>query len=407
MSDERDQDDLWGGPTNTESGGAPKGRPPEAPPEDLAPREHPKPVRRAPAPQGAGLRFHARGGTKVAVLGARESGKSYLFQAMTYRASNPARSGALKYFLKNAQAELFEAAGADDELQPRAIKEVNAIYKRWERLAATKLATQRWYKLLLRYKTGWLGVRQSELYVDLLDGSGDSLQQKVALMRPEEVAMWERAYLPARVVIFCLPMWAAFPEPALRATSEEDRQQALHGFYQVVHNLKTLRKERGINHSVQTILALTMADDRRCALPEVRNHWIEPFITHAAERAAELGTGRGLSRYLAEARHVSKYLLKEFQLSKEHDVQKIPFELELNGAMPMLVPLSAIEGAALEVKSSAANAAATPAAARVFAGAPSPRTSMPSLVIEPSDPVPVHVELPLLLALCEQHNALI
>lgn len=358
------------------------------------------------APQQKTRRLQSIGETKVAILGARACGKSYLFQAMTYRASNPARSGSLKVFLGNEQAEIYEAEHPDQDFRLLDMRAFNARYKGFDRLPATMLATQRWYKLLLRYRTGWLGLRRAEMCVDFLDGSGEAMAQRLALMQPEMFEMFKHAYLPARVAIFCLPLWVAFPDPLQRASLAEAREKALAGFYQIVHNFKELRSESGSTHAVRSMLALTQADHRDCALSsEVREFWLDRFLdpSKAQARARELGTQRGLMRYLRDARAVSDWFLDRFQRSEQHDLQKLPFELQFDGQLPMVIPLSAIDGSMVDLKERQAGTL-TPSPGSAFPGAPRP--PQPSMIVDPSDPVPAHVELPLLVALCERHNAL-
>lgn len=353
-----------------------------------------------------GTRARAKSDTKMAILGARDSGKTYLFQAMCYRAFNPTRSGAIHYYLKNVQAEVSETTEDNEDLSldPRTF---NAKYKNWERLAGTQLATQKQYNLRLRYKTGLFSWRPSELSIDFLDGSGEAMQAELALMTPEEEAMWERAFLPARVVLFCLPIWAAFPHQSHRATLASKRERALDGFHKVVSKLKALRDRKAITHPVQSILVLTMADDSHAAFPSLRAEWIAPHLDaeHAARRSEELRSGRGLMRYLTTARHISDVLHKEFESSHENDVQRIPTSLQLDGHLPMIVAVSAIDGAKLDLRSPpppSVSGVKTPLPPEVT----TPRRPLPTLSFEVGDPVPAHVELPLLLALCEQRNAL-
>jgi hypothetical protein len=84
-------------------------------------------------------------------------------------------------------------------------------------------------------------------------------------------------------------------------------------------------------------------------------------------------------------------MLKEFRALKNNPlVSRIPRQLDFGRGLPWIIPISAVEGKTL--------ARAIEARKGMTDDAPLPPG------IEP--PVPIHVELPLLAALCENHNAL-
>src|SRR6185295_7177407 len=138
-------------------------------------------------------------------------------------------------------------------------------------------------------------------------------------------------------------------------------------------------------HPVRSILALTMADDRRSALTTLRNRWITPFIERPRPHLDALRTASGTARYLASARQISEAVFKEFDASHDPRISGIPERIEFGGGRPWFVPLSAIDGATLDSWDQG----------RVE----KPRADLPP-------PVPVHVELPLLVALCDSRHAL-
>jgi hypothetical protein len=182
-------------------------------------------------------------------------------------------------------------------------------------------------------------------------------------------------------MVFCLPLWAAFPNGELSKDDQAERGKRLKGFRQVVANYRQLREQYGIRRPVRSILALTMADDPRGALASVQNRWITPYAQDPGHYLRSLRGGRGMARYLANARQVSACLHREFDSHKDPLVSGIPDHLDFNGGRPWLIPLSAINGETLGNKE------------RYGA--------------EPEGfPVPAHVELPLLVALCERENAL-
>jgi hypothetical protein len=136
---------------------------------------------------------------------------------------------------------------------------------------------------------------------------------------------------------------------------------------------------------VKTILALTMADDPRSALTRLHDNWIAPYLEVPDTYLRQLRRGAGVARYLANARRVSEALWEEFDSSWDHRVSAVPRSLDF-GSRPWLIPLSAIEGEKL---------------AEIESKYPKSRPRPPLRA-----PIPAHVELPLLVALCERTNAL-
>ena len=87
----------------------------------------------------------------------------------------------------------------------------------------------------------------------------------------------------------------------------------------------------------------------------------------------------------AYARKVSEAVFREFDASHDPRISGIPERIEFGGGRPWFVPLSAIDGATLDSWEQG-------------------KAKKPRAGLRP--PVPVHVELPLLVALCDGHNAL-
>jgi hypothetical protein len=329
-------------------------------------------------------KFDLPGAEKVGIIGGRQVGKSYLFQSMVYRTYAGNQSGALTYFLEDGAIRLFSALKRKDRASSVNLANFVRNYETWKRLPSTYYDEQRWYRLRLPFRTGWLGTRRSALDVEYFDGSGESFFE--AVRRAENTEIWRQGYLDARVMVFCLPLWTAFPGPGM---TEEDwawRDRTIEGFEKVVENYLDVRGLDKGSRCTATILALTMADDSRSALTTLRQRWIEPYLQAPHVYIKQLRRGSGMATYLANARKISQALEDEFQGSRDPKVAAIPKRLNLGAGKPWLVPVSAIDGAFLDRFN------------RQYPdGTPRPR--LPA-------PVPIHVELPLLVALAERDNAL-
>jgi hypothetical protein len=321
---------------------------------------------------------------RVGILGGKGVGKSYLFQALAYRTYAGTQAGALTYFLENDAIRLWRALERSARPEPLNIPRFLRDFTSWDRLPQTVLLTQCWYRLRLSYRTGLLGRTRSAIDVDFFDGSGEGLFE--AAVEGENRAIWGAGFLAAKVLVFCLPLWVAFPGTRLSDEDWEERRSRLERFEQVVQNLLELRHRRGCSTPVDAVLALTMADDVRGGLPSLRERWILRYLAAPDRYLRELRTAGGLARYLANARRVSDLLHERFATTSEPFVAAIPQQLDLGRGAPWLIPLSAIEGARLEqVQRDPAEGT------RRAIGLP----------------VPVHVELPLLLTLCASSNALL
>jgi hypothetical protein len=337
---------------------------------------------------------------KLGIIGGKGVGKSYLFQAMVFRSYSAKHSGALTYYLERDGMHLFEAEMEPGEHGWRitntgAARTVNRAdfvdkYKNWERLAFTMKMSQHWYRLRLLFRTGLLGRTRSAMDVEFFDASGEGLLGATALSR-EDQEVWDRAYLTAGVMVFCLPTWAAFPATDLTDADWRERDLLLSGFEQVVKNYNDMRTRHGQTKRVRSILALTMSDDRRSALQTLQSRWIAPYLDSPYSHLKELRTGGGVARYLRNARTISEALHEEFASARDPRAASIPQSLDFGKGEPWIVPLSAIDGARLDYLQETYKNPDDPRRLREVRGAA---------------PVPVHVELPLLLALCERENAL-
>jgi hypothetical protein len=370
-------------------------RPEPAPPEPVPPE--PMPTARPAPPEPAARRSAARlpravpvdNGTKAAaekvgIVGGKAVGKSYLFQAMVYRTAAGDQSGALTYYLDQGATNLYSWTQSGQE-RSTTLKDFVRNYEQWERLDQTSILTQRWYRLRLGYRTGIFGQQRSTLDIEFFDGSGEGFFQRP--IDDETEPIWRDGYLEARVMVFCLPLWVAFPRSGLSADDLEERDDVLTGFQQVVQNYTDVREKYGRTSPVRTILALTMADDRRTALTKLQDCWVKSFLKSPRTYLRQLRKGRGVARYLDNARRVSEAVRHEFSETRDPMVGRIPSSLEFRGGEPWLIPVSAIEGSRLRHREEG------------HVDADTWRRLGP--------PIPVHVELPILVTLCERDNALL
>lgn len=332
-----------------------------------------------------GLPFEQAGVQKLGIIGGKGVGKSYLFQAMVYRTYANQQAGSLAYYLDRGSIRLFTAPTRQDTATESNLLNFINDYSAWIRLSQTKVDTQRWYRLRLPYRTGLLGRGRSELDVEFFDGSGEGFFERVNVQQQQR-ELWQAGYLDARIIVFCLPLWVVFPNAELSDTDWQSRDAMLKGFEQVIMNYRQLRDRHHRTHPVRSILALTMADDRRSALNTLRDRWITPYMDAPERYLPRLRSGRGIALYLANARKISAALRVEFDNSHDPLVSGIPNKLDFNGGRPWLIPLSAIEGNQLD---------------SIEKQYPDPDTR-----IRLQPPVPIHVELPLLVALCDRENAL-
>lgn len=334
---------------------------------------------------------------KIGIIGGKGTGKSYLFQAMVYRTFAGQQSGALTYFLENDGMRLFTATANEAQITQtglaRTLNRVKFVekYQRWERLGTTTLLAQQWYRLRLLIRTGLLGRKRSAMDVEFFDGSGEGFFELQATSADHK-RLWAKAYRDARVMVFCLPMWAAFPNSELTEDEWEDREKMLAGFDQVIQNYSDMRRRHNQVAPVSSILALTMADDDRSALRTLRDRWITPYIQSPQTYLKQLKKGTGVARYLSNARKVSEALLDEFAEVCDPRVAGIPQSLDFGRGLPWIIPLSAIDGARLnQIEDLYRN---------------KPDDTLRRREARNTAPTPVHVELPLLVALCERDNAL-
>lgn len=315
---------------------------------------------------------------KMGIIGGSNSGKTYLFTAMVHLAGDSNKTGALAGYLDSKEIFLQSADELHGLRTRKGLYKHTKDYASWTVLEPTLKTQQKWYWLTLPYRTG-LGFRGKALEVEFLDAAGEALQQDS--MSITEQKLYQDAYLDAKVMVFCLPLWVAFPTDDLSDEDHQSRAKLLDSFHQVIENYRTLFAGDNRIEKVRSILALTMADDVRSSLVDLRDSWITPYMSESNRRHYEktLRKPSGVARYLANARRVSELLRHEFD-DAPIDVSGIPNRLNFGAGKPWLIPISAIDGDVLKAPDAYKKTANTP--------------------------YPVHVDLPLLVTLCASENAL-
>lgn len=327
---------------------------------------------------------------QIGILGPSESGKTYLFQGLVYRVETPGEYGVLGRYVKKNGVFLWQCSKPANLADPATkghywdLRKFNRDFKRWRELPATPPGRAFWYYLLLSTRTGWMGFRESRIKVTFIDCAGEEYQKDLDLENQEALStqVWS-TFEQARVMVFCLPIWAAFPGSTMKGKDWIDRTNMIEGFSQVLSNYWLLRSElRNRGRSVprtRIVLALTQADDARCGLTTLRERWIDTYVANDRDNLRKLARISGPTKYLATARAVSDYVRSEFGRVADKEIRTLPGRLEIDGEQPWFIPVTAINGATLKDATKAKSA---------------------------GDPVPAHIELPLLLALCDGHNIL-
>ncbi|MCG8458754.1 MAG: hypothetical protein MI919_20940 [Holophagales bacterium] len=319
---------------------------------------------------------------RVALLGGARSGQRALFQAMAYRAGGRRRAGALASLIAPGAGKV-ERLGEDGRPAADETERLVGDYEGWRCMMDADLdggpdseqesPTGR-YRLELPYPTGWLGCSPARLHVDLYPPSLLQLP-----LPPGEQKLLQRA----RVLIFAVPFWACLPR---RDVGEEVVAAGREHLEALGRQIFGVQEARRGGERASIFFALTLADDERGGLPDLREAWIHRTIEGHRRLAKRLRRPRYLLTYLDNARRISEHLHR-LLIGAEADASRsagaaVLELLELEGSeRAWLLPVSALDSRIAE---------------NVAAGGSAPG--------EP--PIPAHVELPLLLTLCEHAEAL-
>jgi hypothetical protein len=310
-------------------------------------------------------------GVPLALFGGPASGKSFLFQAMVHRCQSRRFAGALTPLLGRGAITVDIDGSARNGLQT-----ILREYAGWQTLGSTLHDRPSFYRLSLPYSSGWLGRSVSRLRIELPDLAGEIYVQG---NDGPSAARWNALAVESRVLIFCLPFWAVFPAAKISDETQQRAKMQLDAYERVVNQVMAARKAAGAEPPL-ILVVLTMADDRRCGLAELRDIWlpdkdlVEPLLVR-------LRNMRSLMAYLQDARKISDYLRTCFEVDPER-ARLIELLEDQGHPSPWILPVSAVDGRVLE-------------------------RDQQQLPPPGHPPMPIHVELPLLLALCEQTRALV
>jgi hypothetical protein len=149
------------------------------------------------------------------------------------------------------------------------------------------------------------------------------------------------------------------------------------GFSRVLANYTQLRRERksdGVKlPKTRIVVALTQADHEVFALTTLKQRWIDAYIGNNEANLRHLASISGPTSYLASARAISDYIRHELSHSPDHEIRELVGQLEVDNEKPWFIPVTTMGKRPSEM---------------------------------PAPPISAHVELPLLLALCDENNVL-
>ena len=325
--------------------------------------------------EGLSRNFEIKNAARIVLIGGKGTGKSYLFQSMVQRTQSHHCAGALSYYLDGNRTQLLSAKCRQDPAFRERISSYLKEYKNYTRLKQTSLIDQAWYRLELPYKKGFFGKKTDSLNIEFYDGAGEYYESP---LDENNFGVWEDV-VKSKIIVYCLPLWIIFPQDQLSEGDKKERREYLDAFDKILTNYEDVRKRKKQTHSVFSILALTQADDNRLnkngLAGEIKKNWIKEYLDNYQTYTEELKKPHNVLKYIKNTQKVSNLLFQEISKSSSPEISSIVTGLDL-GKKPWIIPVSAIQGNNIDSK------------------------------IE-QEPHPIHVELPLLIALCEYTNALI
>lgn len=331
---------------------------------------------------------------KLAFVGGRSVGKTYLFQALVNTLAYSENTGALSYFIDTKNpVDLFRRVEGQSRFGITNIDDYLRGFNNWDRLLGTTIGYQHSYQLRVPFKDGVLANNKRSMYIEYFDGAGEQLVSG----SDQGEKTWLTHYHDAEVMVFCLPFWAAFPSKDHQDSSPKsdeyrlELEETISSFVDVVQNYNGMRNLHNIDTKVKCVVALTQADQSRFTTfgQELAETWMYPFLRppeveedefqeSVQEYMKNFRSGAGVNRYLANARNLSDLLREE--VKKNKTINRALKYLDYGCGEPWLIPMSAISGELLDGSE---------------VGSPPQH-----------EPVSAHIELPLLVALSQYCNAL-
>lgn len=304
---------------------------------------------------------------RIGILGGKGTGKSYFVSALVHCLRKSENRGAVMAFIRRGEDSMSIAnAASKDLVTPESFCD---NFENGLGIPQTIESNQRWITIRLFYRKGPFGLGKSIMPIDVEDLSGELLSKP---LNPINQPIYERVGSKSRLMIFCLPVWVAFPGPA---TNRTGAQRLTREFAQVIENHPQVARQFRHRERVLSVVALTMADNPESILTDVREAWVnryrDPSIPYELEN---LHRPNHLCAYLTAARRVSRSLHRQLEYSEDGIRREVAKSIRLKSLSrrAWLLPVSAYDGQNPGSK----------------------------------NPLPVHVELLLLAALCMNRNVL-
>lgn len=299
---------------------------------------------------------------KLAFVGGRSVGKTYLFQALVNTLAYSENTGALSYFIDTKNpVDLFRRVEGQSRFSISNIDDYLRGFNNWDRLLGTQIGYQHSYQLRVPFKDGVLAKNKRSMYIEYFDGAGEQLVSG----SEQGEKTWLTHYHDAEVMVFCLPFWAAFPSKDHQDISpksdeyREELEETISSFVDVVQNYDGMRNLHNIDTKVKCVVALTQADQIHFTTfgQELAETWMYPFVRPLEVEESEFQesvqeymknfrSGAGVNRYLANARNLSDTLREE--VKKNKTINRALKYLDYGCGEPWLIPMSAISGELLD-----------------------------------------------------------
>lgn len=322
---------------------------------------------------------------RLGLLGGTNVGKTYLLNGMFHRLQGGSRlGGALAALISDSHGlRLFCKRTKDGSTTTTRAKLTQVLrpYLNNEKIASTVTDDETWFALDLPCNLGSLKSNPNEISIKIVDSRGEDIAQKLNV---SSIRDWAQKFVNTDVMIFCLPLWVLFPGDHLEASDKTFVHEAFTAFEQIVENVSDAMKQEALR-PVPTVLMLTMADDDRVdggsELDSLQENWINDHRENFAEHMRQLRTPKGMMNYLSNAREMSEFIDALVERNGNASAYQLVRQLNFGSGKPWLIPVSAIDGNEI-----------------LDVGLYADEIT--------NEPVPVHVEFPILLGILHKMKAL-